>query len=389
MWYGFISSIPYRELYGLRLRIIGPSFLQSRKDHNAQDIAKGLIVHLCPSIRIAALNLVANPSVSSGSFSINILEALQEVLPHFHTETNPKIRSEYLVIMKSSFVQIRRGFHYLFEANLMTKLFANESTKDNLQTRQSDTDNICRNQAHREKHAAFLNWFDEFLINELQPCASYQRHITALKAMYFTGLPIRCKSGAFILFGDNRNDSEAHGTAREYSLGFWVIRLLLDLVMDPFDDVRSAAASILNIIFSNVDPTSSFFDHDIIMKVKNNSGSNFPIPIRRTLKDMFALAINRAKATISCTGRADHADGFGRLCQLNFDFYELINNSKATSDKYSVLNNLLSSLSASIVNARDNLSLAIANSSLHGNLIAVRYFISKSSASFTSTNPSK
>ena len=125
------------------------------------------------------------------------------------------------------------------------------------------------------------------------------------------------------------------------------------------------------------------------MKLKNNSGSDFPMPIHRTFQDMFALAIDRAEAMMSCTGRADHADGFGRLCLLKFDFYELINNSTAKGDKYSVLNSLLSSLSASIVNARDNLSLAIANSSLHGNLIAVRYLIFEPSASLTGINPSK
>lgn len=271
----------------------------------------------------------------------------------------------------------------------MEKIFANGSMKDNLQTRPNDTGYACRTQILFEKHAAFLNWFDEFLINELQPCASYQRHITALKAMLFTGLPIRCKSGAFRLFGHTRNDSEAHGTAREYSLGFWVIRLLLDLIMDSFDDVRSAAASILNFIFSNVDPTSGFFDHDIIMKLEDNSVSDFPMPICHPFKDMFALAIDRAQAMMSCTGRADHADGFGRLCQLKFDFYQLINNSIATSDKYSVLDSLLSSLSASIVSARDNLSFAVGYSLLHGNLIALRYFIFKSSAGLTNTNPWK
>ena len=85
---------------------------------------------------------------------------------------------------------------------------------------------------------------------------------------------------------------------------------------------------------------------------------------------------------MSCTGRADQADGFGRLYRLIFDFNKLV----ITNDRLSVLDNLLSSLLESVRDARGNLSLAVGHSPLHGDLIALRYFASFTYASAGSIN---
>lgn len=347
-------------------------------------------MHSSPSIRIAALNIAINPAtspaVSSSPFPIDTLEVLQQVLPHFQTETDAKVRNEYLVVLKTLFAHVRRGLVPLFRENISHEIHANENTIVNLETEKDITGHVRRNQLLLEKHVAFLKWFDEFLINELQPCASYQRHTTALKAILFIGLTSRFKNGAVKGFSNIRTDSEPHITAREYSLGFQLIRLLLDLIMDPFDDVRSAAASLLRNILSNIDSTNRF-NHNIFMKLEYNSASDFSTPVRHTFKNIFVSTIDRAKAIMSCTGRADHADGFGRLCQLNFDCYKVINTPMVTSDRIPVMDDLLSSLLEDIRSLQDNFSFAAGNSSLHGNLIALRYFASNPSASFASTNP--
>lgn len=73
------------------------------------------------------------------------------------------------------------------------------------------------------------------------------------------------------------------------------------------------------------------------------------------------------------SGRADHADGFGRL-------YDLIYGPYGTSDKGTawgneprvVFDDLMSELEQFVSMIQDNLHLAVKSASLHGYLIAAR-----------------
>lgn len=344
-------------------------------------------------IRIAALGIVINSvstsNVSSSLFPIETLELLQQVLPHFHTETNPKVRNEYLVLIKSLFARVRRGLVLNFKENLWHEFDANENVIVNLDKDQVSTVYERKSQVLLKKNATFLKWFDEFLINELHPSASYQRHITALKAMSFIESASRFKNSAINTLSRNKPANDSRNTARDCFLGFQLIRLLLDLIMDPFDDVSSAAASQLRNLLSNVDFTNFSFNSDSWMQAKNDydgSAIDDSSPVRHNFENIFVSTIDRAKIMVSRTGRADHADGFGRLCCLQFDFYNLISTSVGIDGRISVLNNLLSSLSEDITNLQNNFNFAVGNSPLHGNLIALRYLPSKSSAGLVITN---
>lgn len=310
------------------------------------------------------MSLAIYPPISSKPLSIHVIEALQENLPHFHTETNPKIRNEYLVIIKALFIRARRGVTFLLEGNISADIFTNTKIVVNSEVESITEASECEHQL-LEKHISFLNWFDDFLINELQPAASYQRHITALKAILSIGLASRFKNGSLELLRCSNTDSEAHIIACDYFLGFRLIRFLLDLIMDSFNDVRSMAALILYNIMSNLDSSNNLFKFDLM---KDQDAPNTPIQRSQPHKYDFSCAIDRAKTFMSSTGRADHADGFGRLYRLSFDFDGLL----ITSDRLSILDILLSSLSENIRYSRDNLSLAIGHSPLHGNLIALR-----------------
>lgn len=346
-------------------------------------------MHHSPFIRIAALSIVinsaSNPILSSSPFSIDILPVLQQALPHFHTETNAKVRNGYLVVVKSLLAHVRRGLVPQFREQVSHAGRANVNTIVNLDEGQNGTVHVCRSQVLLEKNASFLKWFDDFLINELHPSASYQRHITALKAMFTIDLTSRFKNGAINVSGCNRADSEFDNTARDYFLGFQLIRLLLDLMMDPFEDVRSAAASLLRSLLSNIDSTNKLFNHKISMKLEANedkSAIKISTPFRHMSKNIFVSTVDRAKIMISSTGRADHADGFGRLYQLKFCFDDVAD----TTDRISVLNHLLSSLSEDIRILQNNFGFAVGRSPLHGNLIALRYFALKSTAGLASAN---
>jgi hypothetical protein len=244
----------------------------------------------------------------------------------------------------------------------------------NLKNGQNGKDDICTKKVLLEKHVMFLNWFDEFLVNELQPCASYQRHITALKALSSTGLASRFNNFSVTVFSQGRTETVAHIKAHEYSLGLRLIRLLLDLIVDPFDDVRSTAASVLQCTLSNLQSANNLLGEDIVVKFRGHGTLDFYMPVRQTFQRKFTCAIDRAKTMMSFTGRADYAEGFGRLCQLNFDFYRITNDITSTSDRFSFLDSLLSSLTETIRRAREDLSSAVGFSPLHGILIALRYF---------------
>ena len=337
-------------------------------------------MHHSSFIRIAALSIVtnpaSNPTSSSSPYSIDTFQLLQQILPHFQTETNPKVRNEYLVIIKSLFVHVRRGLALQLTGKTSQATHANGNIAVNIDNGK-DIKIHARKSKFVENNAAFLTWFDEFLINELHPSASYQRHITALKAMLSIDFISRFKNGAINVFNHNRIGSKSHNTAHDCFNGVQLVRLFLDLTMDPFDDVRSAAASLLRNLLSNLDSTSIFFNHNIPMNLVGNEdkvASSISTQVRYIFNNIFASTIDRAKMMMSCTGRADHADGFGRLCQLKFDSYEVTNTQAGTENRISVMENLLFSLSADIRNLRNNFSFTIASSPLHGHLIALRYF---------------
>ena len=204
-----------------------------------------------------------------------------------------------------------------------------------------------------EHHASFLRWYMSFLAKELQPTASYQRHITALEILRlalreFTG---RCSSTSLGLvaldeFVDRVGVSHTEGLSR----------LLLDLIMDPFDDVRSLASSILLFILGGAQ------QRQVEMSTAN------------AVNDLTAvktsLIISRAEKAMRATCRADHADGLARLNLLTWQL------AAATESWYETQNALLevltSGLEVDLEKAHSSLRFAVASAPLHGRIIALR-----------------
>ncbi len=125
-----------------------------------------------------------------------------------------------------------------------------------------------------------------------------------------------------------------------------LIRLLIDLTMNSFDDVRSLAASLLKCV-----------------ELRPN---------------LLLRTIDRGEKVMCRTGRADHADGYGRLmdvalstcpkdsCQAPFSSPVLIRSQVSVGS-------LLSTLEADITTATIDLRCAVASAPIHGRLIALRY----------------
>ncbi|OAL23138.1 hypothetical protein AYO22_06631 [Fonsecaea multimorphosa] len=119
-------------------------------------------------------------------------------------------------------------------------------------------------------YSSFTKSFYAFLKEELNTGISYPRHILALLSLQHL-LDLGLDHDIF---------------TRDKSL----VKALICLVLDPFEDVRSTAAAILqNLIVTNGSLIASTMDRGLLKRVE-------------------ALSVR--------TLRADHADGMGRLCAL-------------------------------------------------------------------------
>ncbi|KAI9852269.1 MAG: hypothetical protein M1838_001311 [Thelocarpon superellum] len=100
-------------------------------------------------------------------------------------------------------------------------------------------------------HVAFIQWYISFTLSELGSTSSYQRHVMALKAIIIllhSGLDERVSLDAA-----SRPAQEPAKWPLHFPIGGpTATRLLLDLLVDPFEDVREASTEILMMIPAEV-----------------------------------------------------------------------------------------------------------------------------------------
>ena len=190
-----------------------------------------------------------------------------------------------------------------------------------------------------EQHMSFLRWYTLFLVSELQPTATYQRHITALQILRYiqhhrTQTQSKTLSNPLALV-------DQKGSPQAVPYDRMLIRCLLDLVMDPFDDVRTSASQCLQ-------------------SVLDSPGDG--IVLLKTLE--------RARSLMRATGRADHADGFARAYQIIHGLH--LSHTDGLSGNAASIFQLISFLRADVEVARSDLRLAVRTTPLHGHLIALR-----------------
>ena len=133
-------------------------------------------------------------------------------------------------------------------------------------------------------HVILVHNLCDIFVANLSPCCPYQRHITALRALE-------------IMTRSRISDTAANGGLARHSLSGqpWpfrldlftpkLLRLLKDLLLDPFDDVRHLSMTILLCADQSVIGTTDVMPEKLILLI-------------------------RARAKTS--GRADHGDGLAR-----------------------------------------------------------------------------
>ena len=235
------------------------------------------LLHREPSIRIAALSLLVTAATTTKPVTGAAMWSILRGLPAMHADPDPYSRGEILSLTRKLIVRLKGGI-------------ASNDGKDLSALTKNDS----------ETWACLMAYID-FLKNDLQPTASYPRHTTALKALRLfleSGLDSRVY-GATPIKTDG-NEIKWKFDMEIFNFGF--LRLLVDLLLDPFEEVRATSLSLVNL-----------FPRDILLAgLQQGTEQSVDTGLRLT------TAVDRAERLASNTSRADHADTVARLYHLLF-----------------------------------------------------------------------
>ncbi|KAI0429175.1 putative death-receptor fusion protein-domain-containing protein [Xylaria sp. FL1042] len=320
-------------------------------------ILEVLLCHRSHEARASGLSiLVASPSTTK-PYASETLRLLQKHLPSFHEDVDPKIRYDVLGHSRNMIRRLHNSLDTLRREAIRASKSSKNKTLDsevsdlihkNEQVTESGNQSITERtkikspmQTLRE-HEEFIKWYASFLKGELIPTASYQRHITSLRAMsYFLKSSLSRKDTASII----------HPPASILVDNTW-FRSVLDLIMDPYDDVRETAASLIMLLQPGISISGP--------PLHINGLSSTPF-------EELQIFCQKANDLALKTARADHCDGAARaqelLCRWSSDFEEAVK----------VLEAISSSLENKLSVAEKDLAAAILQAPLHGDFASLRY----------------
>ena len=294
------------------------------------------------SARLAGMSLLITSHAMTRPFPERTFKLLRRHLATFFADTDANFRSEVFSLIQKLIDRLRASTAVL--ARQVGSIICSAETID-LRT---------ANSLH--SHKTFLEWIVRFLSWELRPTASYQRHISALKTLL-----IVARSG---LDDGVPTDSLSKSALGETKFPFRLSiptpalrRLLLDLLMDPFDDVRQTSATILSLY------STSYNYEDRCIASKELSQT-----------------ISRAEDMMLATGRADQADGVAHMYAL---LYQACGDSQTVSgsrfsSRQILLMHLVKSLERMLDVAETDLISAVKKYPMHGILASIRYVLTQS-----------
>lgn len=332
-----------------------------------------LLGHIDSDLRLAGLSILTSSLQVTKPLTDGSLDCLKKYIPHLFTDSDANFRGEVLSLINILLDRIRGAL------SLLSKRIERRSTKKGLTIRpqnDSRTDERLFN-AHHD----FLAWFVSFLTSEMHASASYQRHISAIKLLISIA-----KSGL-----DSRVPNKLiskHTRIRETP---WCVdipilkptlrRLLYDLLLDPFEDVRQGAVNLMQICNQRLRTASK--KRTVIEDTFRSQSKSLCGTSAAAEKDL-RFVMERARNTMLKTGRVDHADGVARL-------YALLAGSSIVSDiLYSdevkdlgqetthlrdVIEEILKMTETAVGLAQVRLSVAIQRHPIHGLFASLRHVV--------------
>jgi hypothetical protein len=315
-----------------------------------------LLTHSSSTVRSSALSVLVLSLSSTKPFPLRSLDMIRENLYVLHADTDARFRNELFSNTKYMIERLRGAVAFLSRQWASLDRFEKEKSTDCPPPLSSDSttdaalDNNNRQSSQLiallDYHKAFVDWYQSFLTHELVPTASYQRHVTSLRSLL-----LLIKSGLQTPHSRQpetkiyNSDTVWPYTKTLFTPG--LVRLLLDLLLDPFEDVRGLAADLLKLA-----------PKDVLIRVSEC-----------TTRGPLETLINRATMDFETTGRADLADGLAHAGSLADGLLE-------TKDSHvEFINEQLDKLETMVSLAEDNLDTAVKGYPIHGSLAMLRQVI--------------
>src|SRR5579862_1899709 len=151
-----------------------------------------LLTRPSATIRLAALSLLVASPLTTRPFTPEVLSLLEQNLAFFHADTDAKFRTNVLSTAKRLVDRLRGSVSFLsreIERYKKAIAYRSASSGSGLPALGKPGKRDCAVETAKpstnllQRHVEFLNWYISFVVAELQPTASYQRHVTALKAL--------------------------------------------------------------------------------------------------------------------------------------------------------------------------------------------------------------
>lgn len=341
-----------------------------------------LMAHSLPTVRLASLSLLVSSAAITRPITRGTFKSLKRHLNHLHADTDANFRSELLSHLQRLFDRMRAA-----TATLGKALANNRAAQKLLATRSSTNargTELTPDELHRalDAHMDFILWYIRFLGIELRPTASYQRHVTALRALMIimrSGLD----PGVSLQSLSKQAQGELKWQHQMKILNPWLLRSLFDLVLNPFDDVRNGAAAILKLEFERKDTAPATLEPLNLSPISHASSALPDTNLKHLRMPSVIRFIQRAERLMLRTGRADHADGVARWYELLFSQCANHASPELESEthnawwgtKLNLFHHLIEKLEETIEIARGNLSLAVNGYPVHGLFASLRYIV--------------
>ncbi|KAK6354794.1 hypothetical protein TWF696_003927 [Orbilia brochopaga] len=252
-----------------------------------------LTCHQYGFLRSKTIRLMIVSSSTSSALPFTHIAILRAHLDDLFAEQDPQIRNEIYSALRTMFERIVASSYALNK-----RIQSSEARSQALNLDDSKDVEDLREQLRQQK--SFMCWFlNELLPAQLQPNSSYQRVILALR-VYSFWLPqierdvVKSKSTGN-LAADVKLSRKKQADKEHINLPFdpeiqysSLLRLLVERLMDPYDDIRSLAAGLIKEL---------------------HQSSEVPWP----------QIIQQAQKMIEDSGRPGQEDGFSRILEVLHD----------------------------------------------------------------------
>lgn len=308
------------------------------------EVIGNFLLHRESSIRIAALSLLVTTFSTVKPLTTAATRAILRGLPSMHADSDSYTRGEIMSLTRKFIIRLKSGILKI-EDLADTKVSA--AGKQPSGSIKNDTET-----------KAFLTAYIQFLQSDLVVTASYPRHITALKALkllLLSGLDPRTD------ITPPKSEVETRWKLQMNVFEPRLLRLLVDLLLDPFEEVRQISLSIINL-----------FPQEILL-----GGLLDPAEDQTARGARLTDALTRAESLASKTSRADHADTVARLYHV---FFCAASNAPDAgkewwATKSAVVNAILSKLEERLSSSKGLFNSSLREAPLHGYMSGLRYVV--------------